>query len=187
MARRRPLVASLVSERWLTYRLCVRTIPDPGFSDDEGAASKDVAAALAAYGSDPQLFPEALGALQSSRLIVPVVAILGEVEVDEAGLAHDKSSDMATILLTGADGRQALLAFTSVETMAAWNPQARPVPVTAQVAAASAVQEGAAALLIDVAGPVRVVVSADDLEAFAQGWTLQRVGGHSAWIRPASE
>ena len=124
-------------------------------------------------------------ALQSERLLVPVVAILGEVEVDEAGLAHDKSSDMATVLLTGADGRQALLAFTSMATMAAWNPRARPVPVTAQVAAASAIQEQAQALLIDVAGPVRVVVEGDDLDGFAQGWQLQRIGSRSAWIRPS--
>lgn len=173
--------------RRLTYRRRVRSIPDPGFSGDVGAASADVAAALTAYDADPGLFPEALSALQATRLIVPVVAVLGEVEVDADGLTHDKSSDMATVLLTGADGRQALLAFTSLETMSAWDPQVRPVPVTAQVAAASAIQEGAAALLIDVAGPVQVVVAADDLTGFAQGWSLQRVGDRSAWIRPSSQ
>ncbi|GAB2769737.1 hypothetical protein GCM10027020_23840 [Nocardioides salsibiostraticola] len=173
--------------RRLTYRRGVRSIPDPGFSGDVGAAAAEVATALAAYGADPGLFPETLRALQAARLIVPVVAVLGEVEVDAAGLTHDKSSDMATVLLTGADGRQALLAFTSLETMAAWDAEVRPVPVTAQVAAASAVQEGAAALLIDVAGPVQVVVAGDDLTGFAEGWSLQRVGDRSAWIRPSSQ
>ena len=47
-----------------------------------------------------------------TRLLVPVVAILGEVEHDEQGLAHDKTSDMAAVLMTGRDGRKALLAFT---------------------------------------------------------------------------
>lgn len=175
----------MVWARALTYRQGVRSIPDPGFSEDSGAADPEVTAALAAYAGDEHLFPEALTALQASRLIVPVVALLSEVEIDDAGLAHDKPSDMATVLLTGADGRQALLAFTSTEAMAAWNPQARPVPVAAQVAAASAVQEKAAALLVDVAGPVRVVVSGDDLTGIAQGWQLQRVGSRSAWIRPS--
>ena len=36
---------------------------------------------------------------------------------------------------------------------AAWNPEARPVPVAARLAAQSAVQEEAAALVVDIAGP----------------------------------
>jgi len=113
--------------------------------------------------------------------------VLGEVEVDEQGLAHDKSSDMAAVLLTGADGRLALLAFSGTAAMAAWDPAARPVPVPARVAAQSAVQEGAAALLVDVAGPVRVVVEGEDLHGLAAGWTLARVGEGRAWIRPGPE
>ncbi len=163
---------------------CVRAIPDPGFAGDLGEVPPPVAAALAAYERDAALLPEVLATLQASRLLVPVVAVLGEVEVDEAGLSREKSSDMAAVLLTGADGRLALLAFTGTEPMQRWNPEARPVPVTAQTAAAAAVQEGAAALLIDVAGPVQVVVSGDDLAGFAQGWRLERLGDRPAWIRP---
>ena len=92
-------------------------------------------------------------ALQDARLLVPVVAMLGEVEYDDRGLAHDKTSDMAAVLMQGADGRLALLAFTSTAALAAWNPEARPVPVAAKLAAQSAVQEEAAAMVIDVAGP----------------------------------
>ena len=50
---------------------------------------------------------------------MPVVALLGEVEYDDAGLARDKSSDMATVLLTAPDGRRALLAFSGMEAMRA--------------------------------------------------------------------
>ena len=60
--------------------------------------------------------------LQQARLLVPVVAVAGEVEVDEQGLAHDKSSDMATVLLTGRDGRTALLAFTGTESLRGVGP-----------------------------------------------------------------
>ena len=49
--------------------------------------------------------------------------------VDAAGLAHDKTSDMATVLMRGRDGRTALLAFTSTETLRRWNADARPVPL----------------------------------------------------------
>ena len=136
-----------------------RRIPDPGFAGDTGEVPAAVAAALAAYAVDPRgAYVQVLAALQDARLLVPVVALLGEVEHDEAGLAHDKTSDMAAVLLQGADGRLALLAFTGTASLAAWNPEARPVPVPARVAAQSALQDGAAALVVDVAGPATLVV-----------------------------
>lgn len=157
------------------------------YTDDTGAVSDEVAAALASYAAGRGSHAEVLVALQDARLLVPVVAVLGEVEYDEAGLARDKSSEMAAVLLTGADGRLALLAFTSTDTMAAWDPAARPVPAATRVAAQSAVQEGAAALLVDVAGPVTVVVEGADLSGLAAGWTLARVGERSAWVARADE
>ena len=157
----------------------------PAFPDDDGTAATAVDSALAAYAADRAAYPLVLGALIESRLLVPVVAVLGEVEYDEQGLAHDKTSDMATVLLTGADGRQALLAFTSMATMAAWRPDARPVPVPARDAARAAVQEEAAAVVVDIAGPITVVIEGEDLHAMANGWRLSRVGDQSAWIAPA--
>ncbi len=151
-------------------------IPDPGFSGDAGAAAPDVSAALSAYDADAGRYAETLGVLLESRVLVPVVAILGEVEHDDAGLAHDKSSDMATVLMTGRDGRTALLAFTGTSQLQAWNPEARPVPVGCLLAAQSAIQDGADALVIDIAGPVPFVVQGDDLTRIAAGWRLARVG-----------
>jgi hypothetical protein len=165
-----------------------RQLLDTGFGDDTGAVAPDVVAALTAYAADPGAgHAVLLTALQGARLLVPVVAVLGEVEVDEAGLAHDKSSDMAAVLLTGADGRLALLAFTGTEAMQRWDPQARPVPVPTRQAALAALQDGAAALLVDVAGPTTVVIEGEDLAGLAAGWTLARVGDRTAWIGPRPE
>jgi hypothetical protein len=164
-----------------------RQLLDTGFSGDGGEAAPEVTAALTAYAADPGCYAETLAALQAARLLVPVVAVLGEVEYDDAGLAHDKSSDMAAVLLQGADGRLALLAFTGTDSMLRWNPEARPVPVATELAARAAVQEGAAALVVDVAGPVTFVVEGEDLQGVASGWTLARVGERAAWIRPGPE
>lgn len=161
-----------------------RLIPDPGFQDDDGAADPGVSAALAAYSRGETGRGDALMALQDARLLVPVVAVLGEVEYDERGLAHDKSSDMAAVLLRGADGRLALLAFTGVAALTAWDPQARPVPVPVAVAATSAIQDEAAAVVIDIAGPATFVVEGDDLTALAAGWRLTRAGDVHAWLEP---
>jgi hypothetical protein len=159
-----------------------RSIPDPGFAGDDGAADPRLRAALAAYAADPALQLDVFLALQSTRVLVPVVAVLGESEIDESGLAHDKSSDMATALLTGRDGRRALLGFTGLDTLAAWRPDARPVPVSAVLAARSALQEGAAALVLDVAGPTTYAVEGPLLEGLAQGWSLVRTTGGFGWV-----
>lgn len=159
------------------------------YPSDTGAADPALAAALAAYSHTRSAADEAgvLVALGQARLLVPVVAVLGEVEYDDQGLAHDKSSDMATVLLTGADGRRALLAFTSVAALESWQADARPVAVPASTAAASALQEGAAALLLDLSGPVTYELAGDDLVAVASGWTLAQVGDRTGWIRPPEE
>lgn len=161
-----------------------RTIPDPGNAFDHGEPARELTAALAAYAAGSGSQVEALAAVRGSRLLVPVVAVLGEVELDDRGLAHDKTSDMASVLLRGADGRMALLAFSGLAALEAWDPEARPVPVTARTAALAALQDGAAAIVVDVAGPTAFVVEGQDLEGLAHGWTLARVGGRSAWVSP---
>ncbi len=171
----------------------VRTIPDPGFADDDGAGDPRVAEALAGHAAGAVSSGAALFLLQDARLLVPVVAVLGEVEHDERGLAHDKSSDMAAVLVQAADGSKGLLAFTSTATMARWDPQARPVPVPASTAATAAVQDGAEALLVDLAGPATYVVDGEDLVRLAAGWRLVELGGTTVgearhgWIGPRTE
>jgi hypothetical protein len=164
-----------------------RVIPDPGFAGDDGSAPAALTATLAGWAAGRTPYVEALAAVAQARLLVPVVAVLGEVEHDDAGLAHDKTSDMATVLLRGADGRLALLAFTGTDALAAWSPESRPVPVATPLAAQSALQDGAAALVVDVAGPVRFVVEGEDLERIGGGWTLARTGEQVVWIRPERE
>ena len=162
----------------------MRTIPDPGFAGDDGSAPQEVTAALAAYDRDPAgRHAETLAVLQHTRFLVPVLAVLGEVDYDEKGLAHDKSSDMATVLMQGRDGRMALLAFTSSATLQRWNPEGRPVPVSARDTARAALHDDAEAVLVDVAGPVRFVVERDDLRALADGFILAELAGRYAWVR----
>ena len=162
----------------------MRDIPDPGFAGDDGRAAPEVAAALSAYDSDPGGYLPALAALQDARVLVPVVAVLGEVEYDEAGLAHDKTSDMAAVLLTGQDGRTALLAFTSADALGFWDPGARPVPVTMRKAALAAIQQGADAVVVDVAGPSMFAVEGDLLRHIAEGAILVEMSGEWGWAGP---
>lgn len=165
----------------------MRDIPDPGFAGDSGAPDEAVSAALTAYSQAPDTrHADTLAVLQDARLLVPVVAVLGEVEDDDAGLVHnktDKTSDMATVMMRGRDGRNALLAFTGTESLRRWNPEARPVPVSCAKAAEAAVHDEASAMLIDVAGPVMFVVEEEDLRALAEGYRLVQVGDRHGWAK----
>ncbi|MFT4009267.1 MAG: SseB family protein [Nocardioidaceae bacterium] len=160
----------------------MRTIPDPGFADDTGAVSTAVTETLTRFEQAPaEGYAEVIAALHDSRLLVPVVATLGEVEYDEHGLAHDKTSDMATVLMRAPDGRLGLLAFTSIASMQRWDPAARPVPVAMRLAAKAALQDGADVVVVDVAGPVTFVVGQRELRALADGLALVRIGDDLAW------
>jgi hypothetical protein len=157
-------------------------MPNPGFAGDDGAAAPALRDALSGAAAGGPTRP-GLAALLRSRLLVPVVAVLGEVEYDADGSAHEKTSDMAAVLMRGHDGRRALLAFTGTDALDAWDPSARPVPVTAPQAAQAALAEGADALVVDVAGPAMFVVEGDDLRRAAAGWRLVRMGDGYAWVR----
>ena len=126
-------------------------------------------AALAAYAAGRGSEHAVLVALASARLMVPVVALLAAEEVPgPGGLRRDKSSEMALPTVIGSDGRAALPAFTSAASLAAWRPEARPVPVPAAQVWQSGVKD-ASAVVIDIAGPVPFAVDGARLAALAQG------------------
>lgn len=162
-----------------------RTLLDTGFGDDDGAASPEVEAAMAAYDLDPSTHRATLAVLQHARVLVPVVAMLGESEAGPDGLERDKTADMATVLMTNSNGRTALLAFTSIGAMQRWRADSRPVPVGVPSAAQAALHDGADALLLDVAGPSRFVVEGDDLRALSDGFRLTDLGGQLQWAKLA--
>lgn len=147
-----------------------KNIPDPGYSDDDGTADPALTAALAAWAENRKAVGPVLEALRGARLLVPVVAVLGEVEEDENGLRREKTSDMAVPTLQAGD-RRALPAFTSTASLARWDPQARPVAVPLHQALQAAVHEKADTVVLDLAGPVAFEVTGSTLLALAEGRT----------------
>ncbi|MFB9507098.1 SseB family protein [Streptomyces aurantiacus] len=145
-----------------------KNIPDPGFSDDDGSADPRLSAALAAWAEDRSAHGPVLAALKDARLLVPVVAVLGEVEEDEQGLRHEKTSDMAVPTLKAGD-RTALPAFTSTASLARWDPAARPVAVPLHQALQAAAHEKADTVVLDLAGPVAYELTGPALLALAEG------------------
>jgi len=138
------------------------------FRHDRGAADPRVAAALAAYLAGQGSEQAALSALASARLLVPVVATLAGGAGTTDASQGDKNSEMALPTLIGRDGRPALPAFTGLDALTRWRPDARPVPAEADRVWRAAVAEGCA-VVIDVAGPVPLAVEGARLAALAAG------------------
>jgi SseB protein N-terminal domain len=137
--------------------------PDPSFRGDDGSADPGVAGALQAFAACRGSEQAALTALASSRLLVPVVAVLAE----RSGHA-EKASEMAMPTLIGLDGRSAIPAFTCLDSMRRWRADARPVPAPAGHVWQAATAD-CCAVIIDVAGPVPLAVEGARLAALAEG------------------
>ena len=132
---------------------------------DTGAADPVVTEALAAYAAGAATEHAALLAVASSRLLVPVVAVLAEASDD----GTEKETEMALPTLIGQDGRKAVIAFTSADAITRWRADARPVPVPAARLWPAVAAEQADAVVVDVAGPVPLVIEGARLAALAGG------------------
>lgn len=133
-------------------------------ADDDGVPDPDLVAAVEAWSRGAGSVEEVYAALRGARLLVPVVAVLDEA----APSGEEKSSHMATVSLVQSDGRRGLLAFTGLPALLAWDPRARPVPAAATRVAAAAIDEGAAGVIVDIAGPVTFAVDGPALSALAR-------------------
>ncbi len=126
-----------------------RTLTGTGFDDDTGEPDPDLVALLSEEDPSPA---DVVAAVAGARLVVPIVAVAGEVD-ESSGIPADASSDMASVTLVAPDGARALPAFTSTASLSRWDAGARPVPVTAQRAALAAVQEGCTVIPLDLPAP----------------------------------
>lgn len=140
-----------------------RELSPTGFESDTGDADAGLRDALAGSADDATV----MQAVAGTRFLVPVVAAaLGEDE--RGGHRVETGVDMAVVTLVGPDGRRALPVFTGADALAAWDPDARPVPVTPARAAQAAVSESCDVLVVDVAGPATRVLRPSMLWALAQ-------------------
>ena len=131
-----------------------RSLADPlaRWKDDTGVADQQLMLALKSGKSS-----DVVQALRSGRIFIA----LAKSGVDPE--ASEKTSDMSVVCITSTDGRIGLLAFTSVESLAQWNAQARPIPITGTDAAIAALDESAQALIIDPAGPIPFTLTLPDV------------------------
>ncbi|BDO42529.1 SseB family protein [Cellulomonas sp. NTE-D12] len=144
--------------------------PTSAFAHDDGSADPALAAVVGAYAAGRSSLADVVAALSGTRVLVPVLAH-AEVSAEQAAAEHagDSTASAGVVGLQIADGRTALPVFSSVATLAAWRPDARPVPAEASRAAQSAVSDGWPVLVLDPAGPTAVTVPRPAVVALAEG------------------
>jgi len=144
-------------------------IPTSAHAGDDGGADPELAAVLTALAAGQCDHRSLQHALVGRRLLLPTRAVLEESSVDDVtGLEHEKSSHMAAAVFRSDAGWSGMLVFTGIPAVHLWSVAARPVPVTADEAAAAALEDGCDALVFDIAGPHRAVLAGSLLRALAQ-------------------
>jgi SseB protein N-terminal domain len=140
-----------------------RELTRTGFEGDVGAADAVLLAAL----DDPQDETGLMAALVQARLLVPIVA--APSQVDESGEPMvERSTDLAVVTLTLSDGQRGFPVFSSLDALSAWDPRARPSPVTGSRAAAAAVAERCEVMLLDLGSGHECVLRPSMVWALAQ-------------------
>ncbi|WP_349864364.1 SseB family protein [Leifsonia sp. WHRI 6310E] len=146
-----------------------REFDDNPFGDDDGTAPPALLGALAAFRAG-EVGPEAVvDALRASRLLIPLVAELGDEGTTEAGLTVDKSQELSIVTVSGPDGRSVLPVFSSVTAMQTWNPAARPVPADGRRVALAAASEETEIVVLDPTSETEFVLRRPAVWAVARG------------------
>jgi hypothetical protein len=138
------------------------------FAGDDGSASEALILARASFHGREADASVVVDALREARLLIPLVAHLGEAGENEHGQLVDKSQELSIVTVEGPDGRNVLPVFSSVAAMQAWDPAARPVPADGARVALAAASEETDLVVLDATSETEFVVRRPALWAIAQ-------------------
>lgn len=143
------------------------------FAGDNGQADPELVSAIQALHAGTGTQVQVIDAFRKARVLIPLLANLGEAGEGAHGQTVDKSADLSIVTVETPDKQNGLPVFSSVETMAAWNKDARPVPHSAIKAALAAAAEGNTRIILDPGSATEFVIRRPAFEAIARDlpWT----------------
>lgn len=150
-----------------------RRFSDNSWGADDGSAPPHLEEAIRRFHAGEASAAAVVDAVRTARLLIPLVAELGEAGANEHGRLVDKSQELSIVTVAGPDGRAVLPAFSSVDAMRVWNPTARPVPAEGTRVALAAAGEGTELVVLDPTSDTEFVIRRPALAAIALGraWT----------------
>ena len=142
------------------------------FASDDGSADVNLIAAISDFRAGQSSAIGVIDAIRNARLLIPLMANLGEGGEGVDGLKTDKSAELSIVTVEGPDGYNVLPVFSSVAAMKLWHPEARPVPSDATRVALAAASENTTRVVLDPGSDTEFAIRRTALEAIAkqEGW-----------------
>jgi hypothetical protein len=150
-----------------------RELEENRFAGDDGSAPKEFLKAIAGFRTGVKSQADVVDAIRSSRLLVPLLAKLGESEIGANGLKVDKSAELSIVTVKAPDDQEALVVFSSVAAMQRWNPSARPVPTDAIRVCLAAASQLSTRVVIDPGSETQFVIRRPAIARIAQSLDWQ--------------
>jgi len=150
-----------------------RELEENRFAGDDGSAPKEFVNAISGFRSGDLGQADVVDAVRVSRLLVPLLAQLGESEIGANGLKVDKSAELSIVTVKSPDEQDALVVFSSVAAMQRWNPSARPVPTDAIRVCLAAASQLSTRVVIDPGSETEFVIRRPTIARIAQSLDWQ--------------
>jgi hypothetical protein len=150
-----------------------RELEENRFAGDDGAAPEEFLTAISGFRAGELGQADVVDAVRISRLLVPLLAQLGESEIGANGLKVDKSAELSIVTVKSPDDQDALVVFTSVAAMQRWNPSARPVPTDAIRVCLAAASQLSTRVVVDPGSDTEFVIRRPAIARIAQSLDWQ--------------
>ena len=155
-----------------------REFEENEWSNDDGSADPKFLDALSAFRRGEISNEQVLDVIREMRLLIPLLADLGEGGEGAHGHQVDKSADLSIVTVATPDEQNGLPVFSSVASMQLWNPKARPVPAAARRVALAAASEGNTRVIVDPQSETEFAIRRPAIEAIAKA---------EVWVHPVRD
>jgi hypothetical protein len=150
-----------------------RELEENRFAGDDGSAPEQFLTAISGFRAGELGQAAVVDVLRVSRLLVPLLAQLGESEIGANGLKVDKSAELSIVTVKSPDDQDALVVFTSVAAMQRWNPSSRPVPTDAIRVCLAAASQLSTRVVVDPGSDTEFVIRRPAIARIAQSLDWQ--------------
>jgi len=145
-----------------------RSFDQNAFADDDGKAPAGLMEAIKKFRAGEVGAEVVVDQIRVSRLLVPLLAHLGESEEGAHGHKVDKSAELSIVTVKSPDDQDSLVVFSSVESMTLWNKKSRPVPTDAIRVALAAASQISTRVVLDPGSESEFVVRRPAIAKIAQ-------------------
>ena len=145
-----------------------RSFDQNAFADDDGIAPAELIEAIKKFRAGEIGAQAVVDQIRVSRLLVPLLANLGESEEGAHGHKVDKSAELSIVTVKSPDDQDSLVVFSSVESMTSWNKASRPVPTDAIRVSLAAASQMSTRVVLDPGSETEFVIRRPAIAKIAQ-------------------